>query len=90
MNLKIAKQILHAVETAPTGYLELHGREIRHEAALMKDLGWLELTKTAGSRSAIAASLTEAGRRVSQLFQDGAIAQRLSKAFMPRTPADLT
>ncbi len=82
MNLKLARQILQAVEAKPDGILELHGREIRHEAALMKEIGWLELTKTGGARSHIMARVTESGHKVSLLFNDDAVAQRLRNAFM--------
>lgn len=90
MNLKLARQILHAAEAKPDGILELHGREIRHEAELMKEIGWLELTKTGGARTEIVARVTESGHQVSRLFQDDAIAQRLRDAFMPRSSADLS
>ncbi len=88
MNLKLARQILQAAEAAPDGRLELHGREIRHQAALMKEIGWLEVARTNGARSGMIASVTEAGHQVGLLFQDDAVAQRLCDAFMPRTPAN--
>ncbi|MEO7725220.1 MAG: hypothetical protein ABIU29_11145 [Chthoniobacterales bacterium] len=85
MNFKLARQILEAAEAAPDGTLELHGLEIRQQAALMKEIGWLELTMTNGARSPIIASVTDAGHQVSRLFRDDAVAQRLCDAFMPRT-----
>ncbi|HEY3661601.1 MAG TPA: hypothetical protein VGL24_00435 [Chthoniobacterales bacterium] len=85
MNLTFARQILQAAEMNPDGRLELHGRKMRHEAELMEEAGWLELTKPKGARSALVARLTETGRRVSGLFRDDAVAQRLRDAFMPRT-----
>ena len=90
MNLSFAREILCAVEAEPGGCLSLHGRKMRHEAALMAEAGWLVLAKTAGARSTIVARLTESGHKVSRLFREEAIAQRLRDAFMPRTSADLS
>lgn len=89
MNLNLAKQILKAAEAEPEGCFKVFGRKMRHEAALMREAGWLELTKTAGGRSLVVARVTENGHRVSRLFQEDAIAQRLRDAFMPRTTANL-
>ncbi len=82
MNLKLARQILHAIEANSDGILELHGREIRHEAELMREIGWLELTKTASPRSQITARVTASGHKVSLLFNEDAVAQRLNNVFM--------
>ena len=87
MNLKLARQILKAAEATPDGCLEVHGRQMLHAAALMRDAGLLDLAKTAGARSTTVARVTESGHRVSQLFRDDAVAQRLCAAFIPRIAA---
>ena len=87
MNLNLAKEILKAAEAEPNGCLEVHGRKMLHEAALMRDAGWLVLAKTAGARSTTIARVTESGHQVSRLFQADAVAQRLRDAFMPRIAA---
>ncbi|MEO8044208.1 MAG: hypothetical protein ABI674_04825 [Spartobacteria bacterium] len=88
MNLILATEILKAAEADPTGCLEVHGRKMLHEAALMRDAGWLELAKTAGAHSTTVARVTETGHQISRLFQADAVAQRLRDAFMPRTAGD--
>ena len=83
MNLNLAREILKAAEATPDGCLEVHGRRMLHAAALMRDAGLLELAKPAGARSTTVARITASGHRVSQLFRDDAIAQRLRDAFIP-------
>lgn len=90
MNLKLAREILKAAEADPNGCLEVHGRKMLQEAALMRDAGLLELAKRNGSRSTTIARLTETGRQTSRLFQTDAIAQRLRDAFIPRGSANLS
>ncbi len=90
MNLTIARQILKAAEADPNGWLVVRGRKMRHEAELMRDAGWVELTKSKGARATMMAHLTEAGRRVSRLFRDDATAQRLLRAFMPHATSNLS
>ncbi|MEO5719646.1 MAG: hypothetical protein ABIR29_13890 [Chthoniobacterales bacterium] len=85
MDITLAKQILHAVELKANAGYEVHGRKMRHEAELMREAGWLELTKSNGARSKILARLTKVGHQVSLLFQDDAISRRLHAAFMPRS-----
>ena len=88
MNLTLAKQILKAVEAEPDGYFKVYGRKMRHEAKLMQEAGWLKLTRANGTRSAIMARVTETGHRVSRLFRDDAVTQRLHDVFMPRRAAE--
>ena len=89
MNLTLAKQILNAIEAEPDGCLRMQGRKVRHEAELMQEAGWLELTRSNGARSAIEAHVTEAGHQVSRLFREDATAQRLLRAFMPPLKAEI-
>ncbi len=87
MDFTLARQILRAAETDPDGY-EVHGRKMRHEAELMREAGWLEITKSNGARSTMLARLTEAGHRVGRLFERDAAAQRLLTAFLPRSSSE--
>lgn len=88
MDLTLARQILKAAEMDPDGCYEVHGRKMRHEAGLMRDAGWLEITKSNGARSTMLARVTEAGHQVSRLFQKDATTQRLLNAFLPRPASD--
>ncbi len=88
MNLDFAKQILQSITQQPDGFLTLRERHMLREARQMQSAGWLQLTKLPGEKSAVLASLTDAGSRISRLFQPDAIAQRFSAAFMPRGSAE--
>ncbi|MEO7167335.1 MAG: hypothetical protein ABI787_05800 [Spartobacteria bacterium] len=87
MDFNFDRKILQAVTQQPDGILKLRDHQMLREARLMKNAGWLLLTRVPGERSAVAAHLTDAGRKLSRLFQDDAVAQRLRAAFTPRNAA---
>lgn len=89
MNLDLARQILGAAAEHSDGCIKLRGRELLHEATLMQEEGWLQLTKLPEDQATVLARLTETGQRVCRLFQDDAIAQRLRNAFLPRVSSPL-
>lgn len=83
MNLDVARMILSAVAERSDGCLKLRDRRMLHEARLMQDEGWIQLTDHSDEGSGVGARLTEAGLRISRLFRDDAVAQRLRDAFLP-------
>ncbi|MBA3544744.1 MAG: hypothetical protein H0T83_09945 [Chthoniobacterales bacterium] len=81
MNFDLARRILREVEQCADGSLPLRGRRMVHEAQLMEEEGWVRLSEHSGHGARAVARLTEAGKRVSSLFRDDAVAQRLRDAF---------
>ncbi len=81
MNFDVARMILSAVAERSDGCLKLRDHHMVREARLMQEEGWIQLSDQSTEGSGIVARLTEAGLRISRLFRDDAVAQRLRDAF---------
>lgn len=82
MNLELTRKILGAIEARPDGCLQLRARQKLREAEFMRAQGWIQLSTIPGK--GVVARMTDAGERISRLFKDEAVAQRLRDAFSPR------